>query len=62
LQRHFYITTDIKNQLLSLSLFDNENGRSLSESIKSKRFLLSILEEEGKLYKDAKDVRDNPYK
>lgn len=26
LKRHFYSSTDIKNLLLSLSLFDNENG------------------------------------
>jgi hypothetical protein len=26
LKRHFYSTTDIKNLLLSLSLYDNTNG------------------------------------
>lgn len=30
LKRHFYLTSDIKNQLLSLSLFDKNNGSILA--------------------------------
>jgi len=44
LKRHFYSTTDIKNLLLSLSLYDNQNGQYIADVIKGKRRLLNKLE------------------
>jgi hypothetical protein len=34
LKSHFYSTTDIKNLLLSLSLYDNANGQYIAHVIK----------------------------
>ncbi len=43
LKRHFYLTSDIKNQLLSLSLFDKHNGSFLANKINDNRKLFSKL-------------------
>ena len=50
LKRHFNLTSDIKNQLLSLSLFDDTSGNYLASQIMEKRKLFNKLEEESLLY------------
>lgn len=50
LQRHFYSTSDIKNLLLSLSLYEKGNGEYLARKISEKRRSLNKLEEESLLY------------
>jgi hypothetical protein len=43
LKRHFHLSTDIKNLLLSLSLYDNRNGKYLAEEVIQKRKKLNKL-------------------
>lgn len=59
LKRHFYSNTDIKNLMLSLSLYDNEGGGYLANFIKRERRSLNKLEEESLLY--ARGMEENPY-
>ena len=57
LKRHFHLTADIKNLLLSLSLFDNKSGYLVSQ-IMDKRRQFNKLEEESLLYID---IPQSPY-
>ena len=59
LKRHFHLASDIKNLLLSLSLFDNRSGYYLVSQIMDKRKQFNKLEEESLLYID--DGKGSPY-
>jgi len=45
LKRHFQLTSDIKDKLLKLSLYDNKNGSYLVSQIMEKRKQFNKLEE-----------------